>query len=76
MTFLSWSKSYHPGIVFDMFQILFLHSPGVSRQWYTGYKKVELELQESLGLTGGGMNCCGREYLITAAEYITLTLPS
>ena len=42
--------------------------PGVSRLWYTGSEKPELELQGLLGLSGRGMNCCGREYLISAGK--------
>lgn len=45
-----------------------LQSPGGSSSWYTGSETVELELQEFLGLTGRGMNCCGSEYLITAGK--------
>lgn len=43
-----------------------LWSRGCSSSWYTGSEELELELQGFLGLTGRGMNCCGREYLITA----------
>lgn len=36
-----------------------LQSPGVIL-WYTGSEKLELELRGFLGLTGRGMNCCGK----------------